>query len=152
MEGTDVETWVREGLVDELCTDPLWWLQYKYPDTVKPYADLAHAHNLKLWGGANTVPAQKTKVNPISFLQRVKRQYDEGADGVALYQSDTGCVDPTLKPILPGLSDPAAVAALLADPALLAKYPVDEASRYFGVDNHSKVEALAVAASPMNML
>jgi len=152
MEATDIETWLKEGLIDELCTDPLWWLQFKYPDTVKPYAELAHAHSLKHWGGANTVPAPKTRLNPISLLQRVKRQYDEGADGVALYQSDTGCVDPVLKPILSKLSDPAAIAALLADPALLAKYPQDDASRLFSVDNHSRIEALGVAAQPMDVL
>jgi len=152
MEGTDVETWIKEGLIDELCTDPLWWLQYKYPDTVKPYADLAHSHGIKMWGGANTTAAQKTRLNPISFLQRVKRQYDEGADGVALYQTDTGCVNPVLMPVLPKLPAPVALATLLADPELQAKYPQDEASRLFGVDNHSRIEALGGTASPMNTL
>lgn len=152
MEATDVETWLKEGLIDELCTDPLWWLQFKYPDTAKPYADLARAHGLKLSGGANTTRAPNTKPNVVSFLQRVKRQYDEGADGVALYQSDTGCVDRMLIHVLPKLSDPAALAALLADPAFQAKHPQEDASRLFSVDNHSRIEALGVAASPMSIL
>ena len=152
MEGTDVETWVKEGLIDELCTNPLWWLQYRYPDTVTPYVNLAHAHGMKMWGGVGALAAQKTKLNPVSFLQRTKRQYDEGADGVAIYQSDYGCEQPVLKPIIPKLADPGAVATLLADQALLQKYPQDEASRLYGVDNHSRIEALGGAASPMQSL
>ncbi|MBM3890834.1 MAG: twin-arginine translocation signal domain-containing protein [Verrucomicrobia bacterium] len=152
MEGTDVETWMKEGLIDELCANPLWWLSRKYPDTIAPYAKLARSHGVKMWGGVGCLPAQKTRVNPVSFLRRVARQYDEGADGVALYQSDTGIRDDVLKPVLPKLSDPAAVAALLADRELLAKHPQDNKSRHFGVDNHSKIEALGVAASPMGEL
>ncbi len=152
MEGTDVETWLKEGLIDELCTDPLWWLQYNYPDTLEPYVALARAHNVKIWGGANMIPAQSTKVNPLSLLARVKRRYEEGVDGIALYQSDTGCLNPVLMPVLPKLSHLASVAALLADPSLQTKYPQDDASRFFGIDNHSKVEALGVAASPLDIL
>jgi len=96
--------------------------------------------------------ASKVKLNPVSFLRRVKRQYDEGADGVATYQSDYGCEQPALKPIMPKLADPGAIAALLADQALLEKYPQDEASRLYGVDNHSRIEALGGAASPMDTL
>ena len=152
MEGTDVETWVREGLIDELCTDPLWWLQYRYPDTVTPYVNLAHAHHMKMWGGVGALAAQRTRLNPVSFLQRAKRQYDEGADGVAIYQSDYGCEQPALKPIIPKLADPGAIAALLADQSLLQKYPQDEASRLYGVDNHSRIEALGGSATPMSAL
>lgn len=152
MEGTDVETWVKERLIDELCTDPLWWLQYKYPDTIKPYADLSHANNIPFWGGLTVNQAEKTKPNPVSFLRRVKQQYDDGADGVAVFQSDAIGISPMWPPLLPKLADPAAVSSLLADSALLAKYPQDEASRYFSVDNHSKIEALGVAASPMSVL
>jgi hypothetical protein len=152
MEGTDVETWAREGLIDELCTNPLWWLQYRYPDTVTPYVSLAHAHGMKMWGGVGALAAQKTKLNPVSFLQRTKRQYDEGADGVAIYQSDYGCEHLVLKPVISKMADFGAVVALLADPALLQKYPQDEASRLYGVDNHSRIEALGVAATPMQSL
>jgi hypothetical protein len=152
MEGTDVETWIKEGLIDELCTNPLWWLQYKYPDTVTPYVNLAHAHHMKMWGGVGALAAQRTRLNPVSFLQRAKRQYDEGADGVAIYQSDYGCEQPVLKPIIPKLADPGAIAALLADQSLLQKYPQDEASRLYGVDNHSRIEALGGSATPMSAL
>lgn len=152
MEGMDVETWMKERLVDELCTNPLWWLRYKYPDTLASYAKLASAHGIKLWGGVGCLPAAKTKVNPVSFLRRAQRQYGEGADGVALYQSDTGIRDPILTPFLPQLAEPAAVARLLADKELLARWPQDEASRYYGLDNHSKIEALGGEAQPMESL
>ncbi len=152
MEGMDVATWLKEKLVDELCTDPLWWLRYDYPDTITPDAKLARARGVKLWGGVGCLAAAHTRVNPVSFLRRVKRQYDESAAGVALYQSDTGIRDAILKPVLPKLGDPAAVAALLADKEWVAKWPQDEKSRYFGLDNHSKIEALGGATAPMDGL
>lgn len=152
MEGMDVETWLKEKLVDELCTNPLWWLHYKYPDTLAPYAKLARAHGVKLWGGVGCLPAAKTRVNPVSFLRRVQRQYGEGADGMALYQSDTGIRYPILTPYLPQLGDAAAVARWLGDKELLARWPQDDASRYYGLDNHSKIEALGATAQPMENL
>ncbi len=152
MEGMDVETWLKEKLVDELCTNPLWWLHYKYPDTLAPYAKLARAHGVKLWGGVGCLPAAKTRANPVSFLRRVQRQYGEGADGMALYQSDTGIRDPILTPYLPQLGDAAAVARWLGNKELLARWPQDDANRYYGLDNHSKIEALGATAQPMENL
>ncbi|MFA5189973.1 MAG: hypothetical protein WC740_04560 [Verrucomicrobiia bacterium] len=152
MEGMDVETWLKEKLVDELCTNPLWWLHYKYPDTLAPYAKLARAHGVKLWGGVGCLPAAKTRVNPVSFLRRVQRQYGEGANGMALYQSDTGIRYPILTPYLPQLGDAAAVARWLGDKELLARWPQDDASRCYGLDNHSKIEALGATAQPMENL
>ncbi len=143
MEGMDVRTWAAEKLVDEICTDSFWIWNTKYPDTLTPYVEVAKQHGLTLYGGVGCLAAQGTAVNPVAFLRRVERQYTEGAAGVALYQSDTGCVNPLLTGYIPNLSDPQAVSRLAHDAALAEKWPQRELRfSLYGLDNHSAVEAL----------
>ena len=86
MEGLDLRTWLKEGWIDEIALDPLWIWDFDYPDTVKPYVGLARAHGVKIHGGANTVPGKGVKANARAFLERIARNYDEGVDGIALFQ------------------------------------------------------------------
>ncbi len=70
------------------------------PTPPKPYVELARAHGVKIHGGANTVPGKGVKANGRAFLERIARNYDEGVDGIALFQTDTALLDPTLKGLL----------------------------------------------------
>lgn len=140
MEGLDLRTWLKESLVDEITLDPMWIWDFDYPDTARPYVELARAHGVKIHGGANTVTGKGVTANARAFLERIARNYDEGVDGIALFQTDTAVLSPALKsllgPMLPRLSDAAAVTELLA--AARKKQPqMSEAERHYGLDNHS---------------
>lgn len=142
MEGIDLLTWVKEGLVDEVALDPFVLWDFDYPHSAKAYADLCHSHGVKLYGGVNCTAAKGTVPNGRGFLERVARSYGEGTAGIALYQTDTPLHDARLKPILgpllPRLGDPAALEALLRA-ARLSQPELTEKDRWFGVDNHSKL-------------
>ena len=147
-EGLDLRTWLKEGWVDEIALDPMWIWDFDYPDTVKPYVELARAHGVKIHGGANTVPGKGVKANARAFLERIARNYDEGVDGIALFQTDAALLDTELKallgPLFPSLGDPAWVAETLA--AARAKQPeMTESEQYFGLDNHSLLPQLGRA-------
>jgi hypothetical protein len=149
MEGLDLRTWLKEGWVDEVTLDPLWIWDFDYPDTARPYVDLAHAHGVKLYGGTNTTAGKGMKANERAFLERISRNYDDGADGIALFQTDTAVLEPRLKemlgPLLPRLGDAGAVGELLA--AARKKRPqMSESERWFGLDNHSLMPQLSGSA------
>jgi hypothetical protein len=146
MEGIDLRTWLKEGWVDEIALDPMWIWDFDYPDTARPYVELARAHGVKIHGGANTVEGRGVKANQRAFLERIARNYDEGADGIALFQTDAALLVPQLKallgPLLPVLSDPAAVSERLAAARKLQP-EMTESERFFGLDNHSLLPQLS---------
>ncbi len=148
MEGLDLRTWLKEGWIDEIALDPLWIWDFDYPDTAKPYVELARAHGMKIHGGANTVPGKGVKANARAFLERIARNYDEGVDGIALFQTDTALLDPALQgllgPLFPSLADPASVAETLAA-ARRSQPAMNESERHFGLDNHSLLPQLGRA-------
>lgn len=148
MEGLDLRTWLKEGWIDEVALDPLWIWDFAYPDTAKPYVELARAHGVKIHGGANTVPGKGVKANARAFLERISRNYDDGVDGIALFQTDAALLDPALKgmlgPLYPSLAEPAAVADQLAA-ARKSQPALNESERHFGLDNHSLLPQLGRA-------
>lgn len=148
MEGLDLRTWLKEGWVDEIALDPMWIWDFDYPDTAKPYVELARAHGVKIHGGANTVPGKGVQPNARAFLERIARNYDEGVDGIALFQTDAALLAPELKallgPLFPRLGDRNWVAEALA--AARTKQPeMTESERHFGLDNHSLLPQLGRA-------
>lgn len=149
MEGIDLRTWLKKGWVDEIALDPLWVWDFDYPDTARPYVELARAHRVKIHGGVNTVPGTGAVVpNARAFLERTARNYDEGADGIALFQTDAALLIPGLKslltPLFPHLGDAVAVTEKLA--AARKKQPtMSEGERHFGLDNHSLLPQLGRA-------
>ena len=148
LEGLDLRTWLREGWVDEITLDPLWIWDFAYPDTAGPYVELARAHGVRIHGGVNTVTGKGVKASARGFLERVSRNYHEGVDGIALFQTDAALLVPELKallgPLLPQLGDTAAVSEQLA--AARRRQPeLSEAERHFGLDNHSLLPQLGRA-------
>jgi len=148
MEGLDLRTWLKENWVDEITLNPLWIWDIDYPDTARPYLELARAHGAKVYGGANTVTGKGVTANARSFLERVARNYDEGADGIALFQTDAALLDPALKalfrPVFPHLADASVVSEMLSV-ARMKKPQMSESERYFGLDNHSLLPQLGRA-------
>lgn len=143
IESCDVRTWAEDGLIDIICTDPFHWVDLpEYPETVQPYVRLGADHGIPVWGGCNTTPMADMPVNPIPMLRRVLRQYREGVDGIALYQTDTGCVDERVNWAIEIISDPEKVHAALEDPEVLREYPLSEHGEYFGLDNHTRIAGL----------
>ena len=148
MEGLDLRTWLKENWVDEITLNPLWIWDIDYPDTARPYLELARAHGAKVYGGANTVTGKGVTANARGFLERIARNYDEGADGIALFQTDAALLDPALKalfrPVFPHLANAAAVSGMLS--AARIKQPqMSESERHFGLDNHSLLPQLGRA-------
>ena len=148
MEGLDLRTWLKEGCVDEIALDPLWIWDFDYPDTASPYVELARAHGVKIHGGANTVTGKGVTANARGFLERIARNYDEGVNGIALFQTDAAALDPSLKallgPLFPHLADAATVSEKLS--AARIKQPqMSEGERHFGLDNHSLLPQLGRA-------
>jgi hypothetical protein len=148
MEGLDLRTWLKESWVDEIALNPLWIWEFDYPDTARPYLDLARAHGAKVYGGANTVTGKGVTANARGFLERVARNYAEGADGIALFQTDAALLDSTLKalfrPVFPHLAHAAVVSEMLS--AARIKQPqMSESERHFGLDNHSLLPQLGRA-------
>lgn len=94
MEGFDLKTWLDERLVDEIALDPLWIWDFDYPDTAREYVALARSHGVKIHGGANTTAGKSVKVSTRAFLERVSRNYAEGVDGIALFQTDAALLTP----------------------------------------------------------
>jgi hypothetical protein len=146
MEGLDLRTWLKEGWVDEIALDPLCIWDFDYPDTARPYVELARAHGVKIHGGVNTTAGRGVKANARSFLERISRNYEEGVDGIALFQTDTAVLDPQLKgllgPLLPRLDDKEAVGGLLAE--VRKKQPqMSDSERWFGLDNHNLLPQLS---------
>ena len=149
MEGLDLVTWLKEGLVDEIALDPIWIWDFEYPDTALTYVNLARAYGVKIYGGANTVAGRGVKANARAFLERVSRNYAEGVDGIGLFQTDASILVPELKsligPLFPLLSDAAAVSEKLSA-ARKIQPQMSEAERFFGVDNHSLLPQLSGTA------
>jgi hypothetical protein len=146
MEGLDLRTWLKEGCVDEIALDPLWIWDFNYPDTAKSYLELAREQDVKLYGGTNTTAGKSMKANARAFLERISRNYDEGVDGIALFQTDTAVLNSQLKemlgPLLPRLNDADAVRELVA--AARKRLPqMSENERHFGLDNHSLLPQLS---------
>jgi hypothetical protein len=148
MEGIDLRTWLREGWVDEIVLDPLWIWDFDYPDTALPYIQLARAHGVQIHGGANTVTGKGVKANARGFLERIARNYTEGVDGVALFQTDAALLVPELKallgPLFARLADSDAVSEQLAAARELQP-EISQAERHFGLDNHSLLPQLGRA-------
>ncbi len=150
--GLDVGTWCREGLIDELMLSELHWLeQYRTWDD-RPYIELGKRHAIPVYGSSNCLPRQNIKwrdgrnwsgqlnphgVNPLVLARRALRSHEDGASGIALYQSDTGVQWPDTREAVERLADPKRLRAYVNDPGNARRWPVTDENRDYGIDNHS---------------
>ena len=147
--GLDVRTWCADGLAGEIALSELHWLdEYREWDD-KPYIELGRQAGVPVYASSSCLPMQTggwsgkvnpSGVSPLVLARRTLRSFEEGAQGICLYQSDTGVRWPGMPELLRLLSDRQALERLVADPAFVRRNPVTPGNQHFGIDNHSKPE------------
>ena len=153
--GLDVQTWAERGLILEISLSELRWLdEYRGGDD-RPYIRLGREHELPVFASSSCLPVQaggwSGKVNPaginaLVLARRTLRSLEAGASGISLYQSDTGIQWPGLRDALPAFSDETALRRFVDDPEAVRLWPLTDANREFGIDNHSKVNGMQAEA------
>jgi len=146
--GFDVVKWCEEGLIDELALSELQWLTEYQSWSDKPYIELGGKYDIPVYGSSSCLPPQNMAgiwdcevnphgVNPLVLARRALKSFEDGAQGIALYQSDTGVRWRGLAEYLAALSDPARLRELTQDQEFVARHPVTPVNEVFGIDNHS---------------
>ena len=150
--GLDVATWCREGLIDELALSELRWQEGYQQWDDGPYIELGRKHAIPVFASSNCLPRQNAPwrdgknwsgevnphgVNPLVLARRALRSHETGAQGIALYQSDTGVQWPGVRDAVAVMSDPGKLCAYVNDPELAERYPITPENADFGIDNHS---------------
>ncbi len=145
--GLEVEAWCAEGLVDQLALSELRWLEGYDAFDDGPYLELGRRHGLPVYASSNCLPTQyggwggecnPAGVNPWVLARRALDSLEAGAQGVCLYQTDLGVQWPGLDQVLTHFADPDALRAYVDDATIRERYPVTDAQREYGIDNHSK--------------
>jgi len=144
--GLDVVTWCREGLIDEITLTELQWLEEYQDWSDEPYIALGAEYAIPVYASSNCLPRQGGQwsgevnprgVNPLVLARRALHSVDLGAQGIALYQSDTGIQWPGVREVLPAFTNPEALRETVRDPDFANRYPITEENLNFGIDNHS---------------
>jgi len=154
--GLDVVTWCREGLIDELALSELRWLdEYQQWDD-GPYIDLGREHKIPVYASSNCLPQQGGEwsgeanprgANPLVLACRALRSHELGAQGIALYQSDTGVQWPGVRDAVVSMGNPQVLRSFVNDPEVARRYPITEENAEYGIDNHS-AEFARIHAGP----
>lgn len=145
MAGLDVRAWCAEGLMQELSVSSLNWLADFQEHELRPYVELGRKHGVKVFGGVNALALQRVsgalpgpeEISPIRLAERALQQYDAGAEGMTLYQSDFAVWPEELREVLPLLGRPQALAAFAADETNRRRWPLTFRNCLYGLDNHS---------------
>jgi hypothetical protein len=154
--GLDVVTWCREGLIDELALSELRWLdEYQQWDDA-PYITLGREHKIPVYASSNCLPKQGGEwsgevnprgVNPLVLARRALRSHEGGAQGIALYQSDTGVQWPGVRDAVASMGNPQVLRSYVNDPEVARRYPITKENAEYGMDNHS-AEFARIHAGP----
>jgi len=145
MAGLDLAAWADEALIQEISVSSLNWLADFQEHDFAPYARLAAEHGLAAYGGVNALAIQRVsgalpgprELSPLRLAERALRQYEQGARGMTLYQSDFAVWPEELREVLPLLGDPEALRAYTREAANRRRWPTTYANLLYGVDNHS---------------
>ncbi len=144
--GLDVETWCSEGLITEIALSELRWLPGYANWDDRPYIALGHRHGIRVFGSSNCLPVQQKGwsgqvnprgLNPLVLARRALRSLEQGADGLSLYQSDTGCYLPGVSDAISTFHDETSLRDYVDDGANTERYPITDDNREYGIDNHS---------------
>jgi hypothetical protein len=76
-------------------------------------------------------------VSGVALVRRVHAYQQQGANGIAFYQSESGLEFDGFEAFVPALADPSATAALLEDEAFLRRWPDTHLNSAYGLDCHS---------------
>ncbi len=142
IEGVDIATLCKEGLIAAIVTSPLNWIRGVWDHDLSPYATLGRQYGIDVIAGVCL--NQMTRfhrvagsVSGVALTRRVQRYQEQGADGIAFYQSESGLEFDGFDQFIPALADPTATKALLSDKDFLARWPVTHLNAAYGLDCHS---------------
>ncbi len=135
--GFDVETWLKEGLIERLCLNPLDIYEGGGLREVAPYVEACHAAGVEVYGGIGQTWAWEN-AGATAALHRMASLLDAGVDGVDLYESELLARCHPLHPLVPHLRSRSTIATLLEQSNLAACYPLSAENVLLGYDNHSR--------------
>jgi len=141
IEGLDIAALCEEGLLDAIVTSPLNWIRGVWEHDLRPYVALGRRHRVPVIAGVCL--NQMTRfhrvagsVSAVALTRRVRDYQQQGADGIAFYQSESGLEFDGFA-FIPALADPVATEALLSDEAFVSRWPVTHLNAAYGLDCHS---------------
>lgn len=140
-EGMDIQTWVHEGLVDEIQLDPLECAAGHAIHDVSPYVDLCGAHGVRVLGGVNGATGANRSVgeadySPVVGLRRAIGLLGAGVDGIEIYEAELFARCCERRWLIPLWGDPHRAQRWLDESNLEAVYPVTARNAALGHDNH----------------
>lgn len=133
-QGTDVETWCREGLIDILQVEPLEDRGGRGSHDMRPYIDLGRRYGIPVLGGINGITLWK---NYTVILKRALGLLEAGVDGIEIYESNAFCVMSPQRWLIPLLGNKDRLREFLSASNIEACYPVWATNACAGFDNHS---------------
>ncbi len=134
-QGLDVETWLQEGLVDQLQLDPLEIWGGRGDHDVTTYVELCHRHGVTVIGGVGatwTNTAGRT-----AALHRALGLLQAGVDGIEVYEAELQAKCSDRRWALALFGNERRLRDYLAVSNQEACYPLTSATAAFGHDNHS---------------
>ncbi len=142
IEGVDIVALCEEGLVDVVVTSPLNWIRNVSDHDLRPYVGLGRRHGIPVIAGVSL--NQMTRFHSVGgsvsgavLVRRVHDYQQQGADGIAFYQSESGLEFDGFDQFIPALADPEETTRLLADERFLTRWPVTHLNSAYGLDCHS---------------
>ncbi|MDP6117241.1 MAG: hypothetical protein QGG53_35715 [Planctomycetota bacterium] len=156
IEGIDIERWCEEGLIDGIVTSPLNWVRGIWDHDLRPYSVLGRRFGIPVIAGVSL--NQQTRFHGIEgsvsaavLARRVLDYQEQGAEGIALYQSESGLEFDGFDEFIPRLAEPAEVKALLSDDSFLSRWPITHLNSAYGLDCHSWFNNFTIdgASSPI---
>ena len=133
-QGLDVQTWLREGLVDQLYLDPLEDCDGRgSPHDIRPYLELGRTFKVPVLGGVNG----NTFWNYSVIMRRSLGLLQAGVDGIEFYESNNFAVADHKRWVVPLLGNEPLLEEFLKRSNLEACYPIRSRDAAAGHDNHS---------------
>ncbi len=137
-QGLDVETWCREGLVDQIHLDPLEELGGEGNHDVRPYVHLAGAYGIPVVGAVG--PTAFTPSRPAvvtAGLKRARGLRRAGLAGIDTFETEIMAWTEPVRFAVALYGHPDELARFLDESNLEAVYPVDAGTAACGHDYHS---------------
>lgn len=132
-QGTDVEAWCREGLIDVLQLTPLDDRGGRGSHDIRPYLDLGRRYGIPVLGGINGNTFRNFPV----ILKRSLGLLEAGVEGIEIYESNNFSRMEDRRWLIPLLGNAARMRDFLEHSNLEACYPVQATTACAGFDNHS---------------
>jgi len=138
--GMDLQTWAREGLIDEVLLDPLDDGGSQVSHDLAPYVRLCREYGLTVLGGinGNTGPfGIHGQFNPVVGLRRALGVLGSGVDGIEIYEAEMLATCTHERWLVPLWGNAGLCERFLAESNVEAVFPVTASCAALGHDNHS---------------